>query len=288
MLQLLLHKTRHALYLIWDKLYFRKIKPAKDIEIDVVIPVIETDLVMLPLCLEGLRKNVDHTVKNIYLVSPNSDSIKEFATAYGVSFLDESTLFNYKPSDINYILTAGPRKGLDRSGWIYQQLIKLSGKVGTCRYYLVIDADHVLLQPHTFISEEKRTVFYQATEYNIPYYKAIKRLLGFYPVSMFSYVSHKMLFDKQELEQLQETIEERSASKQSWDKIIIANLDSRVTSDFSEFELYGNFVAANKKIIMPWRERMLADTGNITYETLKRNYPRKLSVTLPHYLRNKA
>lgn len=286
-LQTGLHKARALSYFVWERLYSQKIQPATGIEIDIVIPAIETDLVLLPLCLEGLRKNLVHQVKDIYLVSPNSEAIRDFAAAHNIRLLHEADFFDYTPADINYIITAGRRKGLNRSGWIYQQLIKLSGKAGTCRYYLVIDADHILLQPHTFITADGKFVFYQSTECHLPYYRAIKRLLGYFPVSFFSYVSHKMLFDKEALKQLQQQIEKNSESRMSWDKIILSNLNSRESSDFSEFELYGNFIAPAKKIMAPWKEKMIAHSGNITYTELKRDYPGKLSITIPHYLRDK-
>jgi Family of unknown function (DUF6492) len=185
------------------------------------------------------------------------------------------------------LITAGRHEGLNRSGWIYQQLVKLSGRAGTSRYYLATDADHILLQPHTFITNDNRSVFYQSAEYNIPYYRAIKKLLGFYPLTLFSYVSHKMLFDKEQLKELQLKIETNAAGKQSWDRVIISNLSSDEVSDFSEFELYGNFVPAEKKILLPWKEKMLAIDKPVSYDELQRLYPGKLSVTIPYYQRNK-
>lgn len=286
-LQTGLHKTRSLLYFFWEKCFSAKIQPATQVEIDVVIPAIESDLVLLPLCLEGLRKNVNHRIKDIYLVSPDNKNIKDFAAANGVVFLNENSFFDYTAASINYVITAGRRKGLNRSGWIYQQLIKLSGKAGTCRHYLVIDADHILLQPHTFITADNKFVFYQSTEYHMPYYRAIKRLLHFYPLSLFSYVSHKMIFDKEELQQLQQQIEKNSANTLQWDKIILSNLNTGEASDFSEFELYGNFVSAGKKTKAPWKDKMIAGTGDISYEKLKALYPACLCITIPHYLRNK-
>lgn len=286
-LQTGLHKTRSLLYFFWEKFYSAKTQPATQVEIDVVIPAIESDLVLLPLCLEGLRKNVTHRIKDIYLVSPDNKNIKDFAAANGVVFLNENSFFDYTAASINYVITAGRRKGLNRSGWIFQQLIKLSGKAGTCRYYLVIDADHILLRPHTFITADSKFVFYQSTEYHMPYYRAIKRLLRFYPLSLFSYVSHKMIFDKEELQQLQQQIEKNSGNKLQWDKIILSNLNTDEASDFSEFELYGNFVSAGKKTRAPWKDKMIAGTGDISYEKLKAMYPASLCITIPHYLRNK-
>lgn len=285
--QLVLQKSRHFFYLLWSGFSIDSLKPDTAISIDVIIPAIENDLDVLPLCIEGLRKNVSHPIKDIYLVSPNSRLIKDFAVQHGVSFVNENSLLGYSPADINYTITAGFYKGLNRSGWIFQQLVKLSGTVGTCRYYLAIDADHILLKPHVFITPDKKSVFYQSSEYNAPYYKNIKKLLKFYPSSLFSYVSHKMIFDKEELKQLHKDIEEKSSSGLQWDKVIIASLDSDDVSGFSEFELYGNFVAREKKLLFPWKEKMLSSSQLIEYDGLKQRFSKYLSLTFPAYLNKK-
>ncbi len=282
-----LQKARHIFYLPWAVFSKQEVKPAQEIQMDVVIPVIESDLGILPLCIEGIKKNISHSIKNIYLVSPNSDAIKNFAAAHGLVFTDETSFFGYTPAGINYILTKGPYKGVNRSGWIYQQLIKLSGKVGDSRYYITMDADHILLKPHTFITENGKFVFYMSTEYHMPYYKKIKQLLSFYPFTMFSYVSHKMVFDKEELKKLQLAIEKNSSIGESWDKVILSKLDTDEVSCFSEFELYGNFIGSAKKVLLPWEEKVIKGETEATYEGLKMRYPNKLSVTIPHYLRNK-
>lgn len=274
-----LRKTRLFFFTIWETLYHPAVAPADDCEIDVVIAIVEKDLPVLHLCIEGLRKNVSHPIKQVYLVAPENQAIKDFAAANGLQFINETTVLGYPPARINYTVTTG--KGLNRSGWIFQQLIKLSGKVGTCRYYLAIDSDHVLLQPHVFLSGGK-TVFYQSFDNNLPYYNNIKRLMGYYPVHWFSYVSHKMLFDKEILKQLHHTIEQRSGKR--WDDAIIQNLKTNEHSDFSEFELYGHFVAKDKKIHVPWREKPLHIENMTGLAELQKRYPAKLSATFSSYL----
>lgn len=274
-----LRKTRLFFFTIWETLYHPGITPADNVEIDVVIAIVEKDLPVLHVCIEGLKKNVSHPVKQIYLVSPENKAIKDFAAANGLQFVSETTVLGYSPSRINYTVTTG--KGLNRSGWIFQQLIKLSGRVGTCRYFLAIDSDHVLLKPHIFLSGGK-TVFYQSFDNNLPYYNNIKRLMGYYPVHWFSYVSHKMLFDKEVLQQLHQTIEQRTGKQ--WDDAIIQNLKTNEHSDFSEFELYGHFMNSKKKLHVPWREKALHIENMASLEALQKKYPSKWSVTFSSYL----
>lgn len=61
-------------------------------------------------------------------------------------FVDENEVLPITKKDINYIC----KDGRDRSGWLFQQLLKLAGNIGTCENFITIDSDHILLKPHTF------------------------------------------------------------------------------------------------------------------------------------------
>jgi hypothetical protein len=275
--RLILKKIRLFIFAIWQILYHPKISPSDDTEIDIVIAVVEKDMSILSLCIEGVKKNISHPIKKIYLVSPESKLIMDFAAENNLQFVNEISILGYAPSKIGYSIFSG----LNRSGWIFQQLIKLSGKVGTCRYFVAIDADHVLLKPHVFLSKGK-TVFYQSFDNNIPYYNNIKRLMGVFPLHWFSYVSHKMLFDKEVLNLLHNVIEKRNCC--SWDKAIIKNLKTTEHSDFSEFELYGHFIPHYQKMHVPWNEKALHIEELASFDALKKKYPGKMSVSFSSYL----
>lgn len=277
MFRKILIKTRLVIFKLWEKLYNPRICPADNCEIDVLVTVIEKDLQVLPLCIAGIKRNIAHPIKNIYLVAPENKIIQNFAAEQGLLFINENTIFGYPPNKIKYTIFSG----LDRSGWIFQQLIKLSGKVGTCRYFVSIDADHILLKPHVFLSKG-RTVFYQSFDYNVPYYNNIKRLLGYYPFHWFSYVSHKMLFDKVVLVNMHRQIEKRKG--ESWDQAIIHNLKTTEHSDFSEFELYGHFIDKRQKIHVPWREKPLHVKNLANLESLQKKFSNKMSISFSSYI----
>lgn len=281
-IQFIFQKIRHLFYLIWVNFFSKSVKPNLLISIDIIIPIIEKDLVILPLCLEGLKNNVSHKIENIYIIAPDNKLIKEFTKTNNLIFIDENTVLGYSSKDINYTTT----NGLNRSGWIFQQLLKLSGRVGTSKYYLVIDADHILLKPHVFITENNLMVFYQSSEYHIPYYKNINKLIKFYPTSLFSYVSHKMIFDKEELKKLHLKIEMASNKKLNWDEIILSSIDINENSCFSEFELYGNYLDKRNKILLPWRQKTLNKNILKNYNELQNIYSKYWSVTFPSYLNN--
>lgn len=273
-------ETRGLMYQFYKLFKSRMPEPNPDVTIDVVIPVLEKDLKVLPLCLEGVRRCVNHRIGQIFLVAPRSEAIVRFCDDNGLTYVEESSVLGYSPKEIGFITA----QGQNRSGWLFQQFIKLSGKLGDNRYYLVIDADHVLLRPHTFLTKDNHTLFYRSTEYHLPYYDNIRRLTGIGSGGFFSfsYVTHKMLFDKEALTALRNELEKRNGAQ--WDKAILDSLDRSGMSPFSEFELYGHFMPAEKKTALPWRTKSMSYAGLATYDELVKRYGKKyLAVTFPDY-----
>lgn len=148
------------------------------VEIDVVIPVTRKDLAILPLALEGIRRCVAHRIAAVYVVAAPDREVTVFCRENGLEFVDERSVLGYGPESLGVTAGTPPR---DRSGWIFQQLLKLSGAVGRSPYFVTVDADHVMLQPHTFVSAGGRLCFYQSKEYHQPYYDGMRRLMGLDP-----------------------------------------------------------------------------------------------------------
>lgn len=251
-----------------------------DEPIDVLIPVCEKDLEILPLALEGVRRQVSHPIAAIYVIAAPSPVVEAFCGRHGCRFVDERSILGYDAKSLD--VKVPPPDGRDRSGWIFQQLLKLSGAVGTCGHFLTIDSDHLLLRPHTFLTRDGRTVFYRSREYHRPYYDNIERLTGSRPASSLSYVAHKMLFSRRELAALREEIERRTG--RPWDRAIVESLDRTQLSGFSEFELYGNRMPPERKVLLPWRAHSLTHDKLADYETLRRRYRRfYAAITFPDY-----
>lgn len=257
-------------------------KPAS-VAVDVLIPVCEKDLNILPLALEGVRRQVAHPIAAIYIIAARSEVVERFCREHDCRFVEESSVLGYAARDLNVKVEPS---GRDRSGWIFQQLLKLSGRVGVSDYFLTIDSDHILLRPHTFLTNEGRTVFYGSREYHRPYYENIERLMGFWPESRLSYVAHKMCFSRSRLAELRAEIEQRTGKR--WDRAIVESLDRTQISGFSEFELYGNTFPVERKIQLPWRAHSLTEEKRADYETLRRRYGwLYAAVTFPDYRRSK-
>lgn len=257
-------------------------KPAS-VAVDVLIPVCEKDLKILPLALEGVRRQVAHPIAAIYIIAARSEVVERFCREHDCRFVEESSVLGYAARDLNVKVEP---TGRDRSGWIFQQLLKLSGRVGESDYFLTIDSDHILLRPHTFLTDDGRTVFYGSREYHRPYYENIERLMGFWPESRLSYVAHKMCFSRSRLAELRAEIEQRTGKR--WDRAIVESLDRTQISGFSEFELYGNTFPQEQKIQLPWRAHSLTEEKRADYETLRRRYSwLYAAVTFPDYRRSK-
>ena len=270
-------KRRKRLYLL-ACLTERPLPPPATEPVDVVIPVVAKDLPVLPLCVEGIRNCLNHPVGTINVVASPEAAITDFCRRQGLTFVDERTVLGYGPADIGY-----RPGGTDRSGWIFQQLLKLSGTVGNHEHYLVIDADHILLRPHTFLTACGRTVFYGSRESHAPYYAAVTRLTGSTQVGRLSYVSHKMLFSRTRLDTLKEQIEVRLGER--WDRAILGSLPPDEPSGFSEYELYGLTYPADRKFVRPWRNKSLRYNELADYDTLRRRWGRRYrAVTFPEWM----
>ena len=277
-----IRKIRYRLF-AWQ--HHSQLKPAQE-PIDVVIPLVAKDLKIFPLCLEGIRHCVPHPIKNIYIVAPPQDEVKKFCEDNGLVFVDESSVFGFNPKELKLHILWSDGTVKDRSGWFFQQLLKLSGNVGTCRYYLCIDADHVLIRPHVFLTEDRKTVFYMTYEYHQPIIDHLHRLLPDLKLDNLSYVDHKMLFDKEQLKKLHEAISHYSGKP--WLETDIESYDRTLStpSAFSEFEIYGNFV--QDKVQRPWLQKRLPYSKIADYETLQRKWSRsRWSLTFPDYINKK-
>ncbi|NOU98829.1 DUF6492 family protein [Paenibacillus planticolens] len=221
--------------------------------IDVLIPAIEKDLGTLPLVIDAVRKHVKHPIREIIIVAPWKQRIIDLCSKKGCRFVHEDTVLPITKKDIHY-----ESKSWDRSGWLYQQLLKLGGdKLCSSKYYMVIDADTVLIRPHVFKVGNK-TVFYCRNWSQGEYFNTYKKLMGRNRSARLSFVTHYMLFEKSKVKQLKQTIE--SKHNRSWYSAIMRSMNKTKQFAFSEFETYGNFLygsAPNKMILKPAMNKSL-------------------------------
>ncbi|MNB76994.1 hypothetical protein D3C75_236690 [compost metagenome] len=208
--------------------------------IDVLIPAIEKDLATLPFVIDSLRRYVRHPISHIYIVSPASSRIKALCARKNCIFVDETTVLPFTKRDIQYSSSRW-----NRSGWLYQQLLKMNGD-HICReaFFLVIDADTVLIRPHRFRTAGK-TVFYCRDWSQPEYFRTYRKLLGSAAPSPRSFVTHYMLFEKQKLAALKNGIEARHGLP--WHAAIMRSINKRKQFGFSEYETYANYVYSHSR-----------------------------------------
>lgn len=197
------------------------------VPIDIIIPVIEKDLDTLELTLESVRGNILQPISDIYLVAPESKKLRKVAHEKNCKFILEDTVL---PS------FSSSKK---RKGWINQQYLKLNADiVGTNEHFLIIDADTILIRPQVFVNERK-AVLNILHDYWFCRKQMVKIALGFKKFHNADFTSHHMLMSKTKLKALKKHIQKLHGK--SWQDAL-DSLDFPEGS-FSEYELYGNFVA---------------------------------------------
>lgn len=259
----------------------KKVKPALKLDknllgarsskekLEVIIPCLDKDLVTLPVVVESLRRFLNHPMGNIYIVAPaDARKIKAFCKESSCVFVDEKDVAPLPIEGINY-----KPGGQNRAGWIYQQLIKLSGdSIAQTPNFLVWDADTALTMPQAYM-QNARFVINHSDEHHAPYFKNYEKLMGRKPVAPVSLIAHQMIFSKNILREIKDELE--NLSGEEWWQAILSSLDENEPSSFSEYELYGNYLLShhsNKMIIEYWFNITLPRKDLMTVDEIHSNY----------------
>lgn len=206
--------------------------------IDVFIPAIEKDLGTLPYVIDSVRRMVKHPIGKFMIVAPDTKRMRALCKRKGCTFIHENTVLPITKKNISYSSSKW-----ERSGWLYQQLLKLGGdRLGSSKYYLVIDADTILIRPHAFLTTDKKTIFYYRSWSQPEYFKTYKRLMGSKASSKASFVTHYMLLERAKVAKLKRIIESKHGTR--WYNAIMHSMNKKKQFAFSEFETYGNFLSA--------------------------------------------
>jgi hypothetical protein len=203
------------------------------------MPAIPRDLAVLPLAVESVRRYVDHPIGQIIVVGPPDPALRAVCEAAGCRFVDERLASPIPDHHIDY-----RPFGVDRGPWIHQQLLKLNAQsLVEQEHFLVVDADTALLRARRFVGRDA-CCLWCADEYHGPYFDAFERLMGFAPPSLVSFVAHHMVFSTRVLAAMKAHIE--AHWRRPWAEAILAILDRREWSGFSEYETYANWLLATE------------------------------------------
>jgi len=209
------------------------------IEFDIVIPVGPNEVTHIASQIACTQKNVVG-YRNIYIVSPISVDIS------GCIYVPE-TVYPFSMASVAEVLGTN-----SRNGWYLQQLLKLyAGHCipGILRNFLVIDADTYFLRPTCFFTEDGVPLYNMGSEYHIPYFQHMGRLLPGLTrrIPQWSGICHHMMFDTDILRELFQRVELHHSNRAPFWKIfleIVAPTDI-LGSGASEYEIYFNYLLHN-------------------------------------------
>lgn len=205
--------------------------------LDILIPIVEKDLEILPFTVQYARKNILHPIKNVYIVAPESIKIREYAETMNCIFVEEGTVLPFSMRDIDYF-----PKNTDRRGWLFQQLLKLSADhICESENILILDADTLFMRPQSFFHKDQ-VIFNCSEERHIPYRVMYQKLIQEEATGFYSFVAHSMLFQKKKLQELKAYIEKLHGK--AWYEAILDLINKNDLSGFSEYETYGQFVSS--------------------------------------------
>ncbi len=206
--------------------------------LDILIPVAGKDSLCLEKVIGAARRCLRHHLGGIYIVYRERPK-GAWLRSPDIFLLDERDVAPIAKARIHY-----RPHGVDRSGWLFQQLIKLScDQICKSEYILALDSDTVLMRPQRLI-KTGRVVLNVSDERYEPYYRMVERLLPGTPIFPYSFVSHHMLFEKAYLRELKACLQQ---GEKKWFEVILEKIDKEEMSGFSEYELYGNYVTAHHR-----------------------------------------
>jgi len=234
--------SRNDFFDCYSRYYFNEehLKPDFNVELDLVLTVIEKDLPILPFTIVNARKYILHNIKNIYIVAPEKEVFKTFCKQHNCEYINETKILSIQKQDIHYNF-----KGKDRSGWLFQQLLKLnSDKFCKSENICILDSDTVLIKPRIYFKTRKNILDF-SDEFHLPYFITYEKLTGLKHKIPVSFVCHNMLFEKKKLQKLKKHIEK--ITHKDFNHAILDCIDENEISCFSEYETYANFVLQNYK-----------------------------------------
>lgn len=283
---LILFKNRVIVTELWLKRIFKRDINFDDtihseIPIDIIITAADKDYDVLIYAIDSIRKNVKHPIGNIMIISPKSELIIKLCEKEQCNFIDEDTVLPITKKDINYTVA-----GENRSGWLFQQLLKWSGdKYAKNDYFLIADADTIFCRSQVFAYKEKIILSVNDRLCHIPYFEAYKKLLGIEIKPLLNFTSHHLLFNRTVIFELKQKIEEHC--KAEWYKAIINSININEGSCISDYETYGQFVLSNypnEYILEHWFNLSLSRSMLWRIQKiLKENYKKYKTISFHSY-----
>jgi FkbM family methyltransferase len=136
-----------------------------------------------------------------------------------------------------------------RRGWYLQQLIKLSAleKASQLDRVVLWDADTIPLRGISFFDVNGNCRYFFGSEYHLPYFENIDRLLGLDKAHPNSFIAQNFPIKGNQIQAFFSYVEKRHQSK--WWDAVIDSIDFDEVSGFSEYETLGTFISSFDKTL---------------------------------------
>lgn len=249
-------------------------------KVDIVIPTVSKDFLLLELVLKSL-KQLRQDVNKIYIVAPDKEEIRHFCQKFNCVFVNETSVLGFGKDYIKYDVS-----GTSRSGWMYQQLLKLSGENFTeLKDYIVIDSDTIFVRANSFY-EDGKYQFFANEEWHKPYFNSFHYLFGHKAPTNLSLTSHMMIFNHDYLREMKKELESKHGKK--WFDAYISTSQSGEFSCVSDYETYANWLLVHypeKCQIVPFYNKSVSRKKLGAYEDIVDEYSNHLkSVSFHSYI----
>lgn len=207
-----------------------------DLPIDIVMPTLDRDYEVVTKVIDSIRENIKHPIGRIIIISPKSAKIEELCRRKSCFWVNENSVLPIKISDLDIHI-----QGINRSGWIYQQLLKwASVKYLKSEFFLITESDTIYSRPQVF-EHKGKTIFASSSALcHLPYFYSYRQLFGKKIKATHNLTSHHLLFREKYIGEAKKKIEQ--IHKKSWYQAIIDTIDHKELSSISDYELYGQYV----------------------------------------------
>ena len=215
---------------------------------NIIIPVIYRDYSFLKTTIRYVHNYL--SPKKVYIITDirfKRFLPKEILIDKDCLVIDENILFDGMTLEILKKLFSKLYRTKMGAGWYFQQFIKMAFAFSDycdTDYYLSWDSDTIPLRKIDFFDENGNPFFTMKSEHHAPYFIAIERLFGITLTNTRSYIAENMLFKKDIMVELINTIQTNNQLEgTTWFEKIIYSMEPESVSPmgFSEFETYGNY-----------------------------------------------
>lgn len=246
--------------------------------VDIVYVVHEKDFETLNKSIDSLKQIKNITINKIFVISNNTRQVQALIKDHRVTVINDADVLGFTVNQYPY----PTQKNLpNRSGWLFQQLIKLGWSLhATSENYIVIDADTYFIRPISFFDNKGRFIFFGSEEWWPPYFDAFHKLFRKKPFAIWSRVSHMMIFNSRCVLNMLREIE--SIHGMTWHEAIALTRAIDSHSCFSEYETYANWMLINHP-----QQCTIRPSYNLatSFENTPRNLERIISVSNHSYLK---